>query len=142
MGKFRKIATLLTCSFLFSGELLADSCPAFPLGVTLENQPDGDHFHSSVAVKNVPLEGDFEKDAIFEGQVKAKLALKNDQRVPRAKNNVLYGVNSALPCREGDTIFVSVSVSEKSARAAIKMKNLILDSLAERPVPLPSYGIR
>lgn len=134
MSKFNDpLVVLLTCSFLLSGPAKSDTCPRFQIGITLEDREDGTHFHSSVAVKNVELDLDFEKDAQFEGQIRAKLALKNDKRVPKAKNNVLYGVDSVLSCREGDTIYVSVSLSEKSARAAVELKNMILDSLKEFP---------
>ena len=134
MSKFSSpFIALLTCSFLLSGQARSDTCPPFEIGITSENKEDGWHFHSSVAVKNVLQDLEFEKDAQFEGEIRAKLALKNDKRVPKAKNNVLYGVTGTSFCRAGDTIYVSVSISDKSARAAVQMKNLMLDSLRELP---------
>jgi hypothetical protein len=66
-------------------------------------------------------------------RVQARVALIDDSRVPRSADGILRGAKEEAFCTTGKGVFVTVSISEKSARAAEKLQESIKKSLSNSP---------
>ena len=111
------------------------SCPIRALGVEKVNGASGSIFYSTAFARPMSDHRESLDDAQSSARLSARILLKSDSRIPRAKNGVLYGVKDEESCETDGRFYATVSISEKSALQAIKLKEKIDLSFTDNPTP-------
>jgi len=121
---------------VFAGESV---CPLSPLGV-LENLTADDRvFVSTNVASSGGNDNVFFDIATDQAMLRARAALRLDNRVPKDGNQGLRGVQIVGVCRVGNRVYATVSISEKSAQQAIKLHEALGSSFKRAPTPTESY---